>query len=102
MPEASLKKDFNLSLKTIEDSGIAIGDEQKGLKAFHYLYCRLKKPFPAAMVITNINPGYSYASTLFVLHEDLQLFPAIFYTLYRNAGSISLAMGKFIPFLERD
>ncbi|MFH2013138.1 MAG: hypothetical protein ABIJ37_10645 [Pseudomonadota bacterium] len=43
MPEASLKKNFNLSLKTIENIGITIGDEQKGLKTFHYLSCRLKK-----------------------------------------------------------
>jgi hypothetical protein len=74
MPEASLKEDFNLSLKTIEDSGITIGNEQKGLKAFHYLYCRIKKPFPAAMIITHINPGYSMVTTNLAFEEWTEIF----------------------------
>jgi hypothetical protein len=96
MPEASLKKNHDLSPNTIKNACIPVSYKEKTAKSFHDLNGRLEKPFPPAIVIAYIQTGNPYAASLLGLHENLQFLPSLLYSLNRNTGSICLAMRKFI------
>ena len=95
-PEASLKKNFDLSPNTIKNACIPVSYKEKTAKSVHDLNGWLEKPFPAAIVIAYIQAGNPYAASHLELHEDLQFPPSLLYLLNRNAGSICFTMRKFI------
>lgn len=73
MPETALEKERDLSLQSVQDRGVPVGQQKEVLERLESLQAGPEQLPPTSVVGADIHPGHPDASAFPVLDEHLQL-----------------------------
>jgi len=96
MPQTALDEDRDLALETVQDRGVAVGQEKEVLERPEGLQAGLEQLVPAAVVWADIYPSHPDPSTFPVLDEHLQLLAPLLDPVDPNPRAVRFSPGFFL------